>query len=254
MINHGLRQLSSSHAVLLPILSGRMLVIPGVLAAGFVVAGYASHRAYWVRHEFDEQVARIIFGVNWTLFSLTYFFSKDYPLVYAFCLAAALVATYGFVLFGKISIYRLYKHPLKHFRGPFWARLSAWWKVKHIAKAGTHYGLTNQLHEQYGEIVRTGTPILCSDHAVQLTYLGPNNLSINNVEAIQAIYGSHSHCTKPPSYLIGGLVSVQSERDPHRHRVRRAVWDKALGSNGEWASNHITLTDDAQLQMRSSLA
>jgi len=142
----------------LPILPVRMLATPGVLAAGFAIAGYASHGAYWVRHEFDEQVARIIFGVNLTLFSLTYFFSRDYPLVYAFCFAANLVAIYGFVLFATISVYRLYRHPLKRFQGPYWAPLSAWWKVKHIAKAGTHYGLTNQLHEQYGEIVRTGTP------------------------------------------------------------------------------------------------
>jgi len=135
----------------------RMLGTFGVLAVASAIAGYATHRVFWVRHEFDEQVARIIFGVNLTLFNLTYFFSREYSLIYAFCLAAVLVAIYGFVLFGTISIYRLYKHPLKHFRGPFWARLSAWWKVKHIAKAGTHYGLANQLHEQYGETVRTGT-------------------------------------------------------------------------------------------------
>lgn len=71
-----------------------------------------------------------------------------------------------------------------------------------------------------------------SELAATDEFLGPNNISINNVEALQMIYGGHSSCTKPPSYLIGGLVSVQSERDPHRHRLRRAVWDKALGSNG----------------------
>lgn len=45
--------------------------------------------------------------------------------------------------------------------------------------------------------------------------------------------------------MIGGLVSVQSERDPHRHRLRRAVWDKALGTSGGLISlkPHFMLTD-----------
>ncbi|KAK5950440.1 hypothetical protein OHC33_008383 [Knufia fluminis] len=207
-----------------------MLLTPSVLAAGFAIAGYTSHKLYWVRHEFDEQVPRIIFGVNSTWLLITYSLSREYSLLKAVCFAATLIGIYGLALFGTISVYRLYRHPLKHFEGPKWARLSAWWKVKHIAKAGAHYSLTNQLHERYGEVVRTG----------------PNNLSINHVEALQAIYGSHSPCTKPPSYLIGGLVSVQSERNPHKHKLRRAVWDKALGSN---ASNAFfpRLTQMAEL-------
>lgn len=133
-----------------------MLLTPGILTAGFAVAGYISHHLYWVRYEFDEQVPRIIFGTNFTWLVLAYLLSRDYPWLDAVGFAAGLILIYGITLFGEILIYRLYRHPLKHFQGPFWARASAWWKVKHIAKAGTHYGLVNQLHEQYGEIVRTG--------------------------------------------------------------------------------------------------
>ena len=133
-----------------------MLLTPGVLIVGVAIAGYVSHRLYWVRHEFDEQVARIIFGVNLTWITLAYNFSRHYSWVWSTCFATALIAVYGIALFASISTYRLYKHPLRDFDGPYWARLSAWWKVKHIARSGTHYGLNNELHEQYGEIVRTG--------------------------------------------------------------------------------------------------
>ena len=133
-----------------------MLLTSGTLAVVFAVAGYISHRLYWVRHEFDEQVSRIVFGTNFTWIVLAYVLSRYYPWLNAAILAAGLILIYGVTLFGEILIYRLYRHPLKQFRGPFWARASTWWKVKHIAKAGTHYGLVNQLHEQYGEIVRTG--------------------------------------------------------------------------------------------------
>lgn len=133
-----------------------MLLTHGVLAAIALVAGVTSHKLYWSRYEFDEQVPRILFAGNLVWLVLTYNLSRESSLLEAICVAALIVSLYTLAVFSSIISYRLYSHPLRRFLGPKWAPLTAWWKVKHIANVGTHYGLINKLHEQYGEVVRTG--------------------------------------------------------------------------------------------------
>lgn len=73
-----------------------------------------------------------------------------------------------------------------------------------------------KLHQVYGSIVR----------------VAPNELAINDVEAIKLIYGTSSLCTKGPWYdgpaSSGDARSVQSTRDPEVHRWRRRIWAPAF--------------------------
>lgn len=133
-----------------------MLFSIPILIAASAVAGIVSHKVYWSRYEFDEKVPSILVGCNLTLLALTCAFYREDNFRTSFLRASLLAAVYVSSLFFSIAIYRLFCHPTRHFKGPFWSRLTTWWKVKHIARAGSHYGLARKLHEQYGETVRWG--------------------------------------------------------------------------------------------------
>ena len=66
-----------------------------------------------------------------------------------------IAALYALSLFTSIIIYRIVFHPLRAFHGPFLARISKFWHVKQSLRSQNHL-LMNELHEQYGDFVRTG--------------------------------------------------------------------------------------------------
>jgi hypothetical protein len=127
------------------------------LATLCAIAGAVSHSVYWSKHEFDAQVPRIVLGAVLAHFTLTVFLLRESSFLASSLYASALELSYIIALFASITVYRLFRHPLRHFNGPYWARLTTWWKVKHIAKEGPHYALFDKLHRQYGDVVRTGT-------------------------------------------------------------------------------------------------
>lgn len=62
-------------------------------------------------------------------------------------------------LFSSILLYRAFFHPLKRFPGPFNARLSKFWSLKQVVDSKLRWWkILDQLHEQYGDYVRTGKP------------------------------------------------------------------------------------------------
>lgn len=113
----------------------------------------------------------------------------------------------------SLSIYRLFFHPLYNFPGPFRARLSMYWKMHALTKQAA-YQVTQELHQEYGDLVRTG----------------PRMLSINRASALPVIYGAGTKCTKPALYSVAGAPSVNADRNPKSHSARRPAWDKALSS------------------------
>lgn len=145
-----------------------LLPIP-LLATFCAVAGVVSHSAYWSRHEFDAQVPIIVLGAVLIHFALTIFFFRESSFLASSLYANLLETSYLLALFASITFYRLFRHPLQHFNGPYWARLTTWWKVKHIAKEGPHYALVGKLHRQYGDVVRTGMQLIWNTIAISLT-------------------------------------------------------------------------------------
>lgn len=56
-----------------------------------------------------------------------------------------------------ILLYRAFWHPLRHFPGPFGAKLSKLWTVKQAWDSRWHWHRVQQhLQKQYGDYVRTG--------------------------------------------------------------------------------------------------
>lgn len=193
-----------------------MLAVPlSNVARVAAILGPVSHVLLWVRVDIDSWshklcvIANLIFFLSPILlwqrgFSLGHAISAS--LTAEICYAASLIASIGF--------YRAFLHPLKAYPGPFWARISVFWKVKHFQKSNWQaYRVIDKAHKDYGNIVR----------------VGPRQLSINEPAAYQAIYGASSEChrVKPLEYLRKNL---QSLADPGEHKARRNVWDHGLSA------------------------
>lgn len=68
-------------------------------------------------------------------------------------------------------------------------------------------------------------------------HIGPNNISVVNLDAFNKIHGPQSKCTKRNTGFYDGLVSrgelnLDAIWHNETHRDRRKVWDQALGSKG----------------------
>ncbi|EGR44205.1 uncharacterized protein TRIREDRAFT_70842, partial [Trichoderma reesei QM6a] len=63
---------------------------------------------------------------------------------------------------------------------------------------------------------------------------GPQELSINRLSVIRAIYGAHAQTTRPPWYAQmsrhAAKSSLVNTRDVAMHKMRKKVWERALGS------------------------
>ncbi|KAL2256849.1 hypothetical protein VTK26DRAFT_1031 [Humicola hyalothermophila] len=116
-------------------------------------------------------------------------------------------------IFTSMLVYRAFFHRLSAFPGPFLARLSNFYITARSMKKLQLFAETEKLHAQYGDYVR----------------VGPRELSIADPEAVKAIYGSQSPCTKGPWYtLLEPRVPLFMARDKQEHARRRKVWDQAF--------------------------
>lgn len=121
---------------------------------------------------------------------------------------------YAVPLLASIFLYRAFFHPLRRYPGPFWARISVFWKVKHFQASNFQaYRVIDELHAKYGDVVR----------------LGPRQLSINDPSAYQAVYGASSECHRV--HMLEHIrKNLQSLADPAEHHARRKVWDHGLNA------------------------
>ncbi|KAG6007056.1 hypothetical protein E4U21_006416 [Claviceps maximensis] len=118
-------------------------------------------------------------------------------------------------IFGSMLVYRAFMHRLGGFRGPFLARLSSFYITFRACKKHRLFEEIDQLHAQYGDIVR----------------VGPNELSIADPETQHLVFARESRCIKGPWYDMNHPTSsVQITRNPNEHDFRRRGWDKALGT------------------------
>ncbi|KUJ12976.1 cytochrome P450 [Mollisia scopiformis] len=178
--------------------------------------GLLSHWLYFIRGEHHMQAPLygcLFLGTS----AIVYYFElqlHDHDIFLAIAAEAQLEAAYLLALFTSMTGYRLFFHPLRHFPGPLGARISKIWHVWHVRHAQNHLVL-DKLHHEYGTFVRTG----------------PQELTIYSPEALWAISGPGSSCTRPDWYdSVAPLKSIANVRDPAEHDKRRRVWDQAFGS------------------------
>ena len=119
------------------------------------ILGVSSHVFYFRigEHHMSGPRIAILVPLVWMLIAALRL--RDEPLSSAVRETTLLVGTYAASVYGSMTIYRLFFHPLRHFPGPVLARVSKFWHVFRLS------GLQNQLlledlHQQYGDIVRIG--------------------------------------------------------------------------------------------------
>ena len=102
-------------------------------------------------------------------------------------------------LLSSITLYRVSPfHPLYKYPGPFLAKVSKLWNVR-VMMTGKNYLVIKQLHAKYGPYVRIGKLYLLYSNSLSLyDELGPNELSITDVNAISSVLGANG-MTKGPS-------------------------------------------------------
>jgi hypothetical protein len=152
------------------------------------------------------------------LFAWELYFVEDVSILGAGKVAIVASASYFVTLTFSILSYRVYFHPLRHFLGSFFARLTKLTHVLRLLPKSDNFAQAHQLHQKSKDIVS----------------VGPNELTIINPDAIAAIHCTGSKCIKTHwCDAIGGPnPSLQLTRDRVTHDKRRKVWDQALSAKG----------------------
>lgn len=177
--------------------------------------GPASHILLWMRLDVDSSSHQLLVLANLAvLLPPIALYLRGAAFLDAVLITWTADICYAVSLLASIFLYRAFFHPLRSYPGPFWARISVFWKVKHYQASNFQaYKVIDDLHHAYGDIVR----------------LGPRQLSISEPSAYQAIYGASSECHRL-SHLEQIRKNLQSLADPAEHHTRRKVWDHGLNA------------------------
>ena len=120
------------------------------------VMGISSHLLFFINGEHHMQAPRLLL-VHLAAFPLLVilFFWHNGNAWCAIKESILITATYSSSLAISIIIYRLFFHQLREYPGPMFARITKFW---HVAKliSKPNFLLLDELHNQYGDIVRTG--------------------------------------------------------------------------------------------------
>lgn len=188
------------------------------LAAAFAV-GAALQQAFLRHGEWDNYSFRLIVGAAAleTLLSLLVHVRFSEPpanaVQHALCWTLAAIAG----IYVSMLLYRAFFHRLRHFPGPFAARLSTFYMTYLSARRGQVYEDVRALHRKYGDYVR----------------VGPTEISIADPDAFNAIHSATSQCERGPWYnILNPTISLQMVRDRKEHARRRKAWDRAFSSKG----------------------
>ncbi|VUC27395.1 unnamed protein product [Clonostachys rosea] len=111
---------------------------------------------------------------------------------------------------------RLFFSPLAKFPGPNIAAISGFWNANE-GRLGRASKTRKALHDKYqSDIIR----------------IGPNELSVNSVDAIDRLYGKdYKRGTFAPVFNISGGENLVTLRDNKLHSVWRRMWMKAFSKD-----------------------
>ncbi len=147
------------------------------VACGAIVLGVFSHLGYFIHGEHHIQAPLVL--RTYSLFLVFGFcielFGQNGHLYEAQITTCFISGAYGIGLFGSMLSYRAFFHSLRAFPGPFMARTSKLWNVLRIVRS-TNFALMEEMHDTYGDFVRTGKYIASSQCTAswKLLCLGPS--------------------------------------------------------------------------------
>ena len=178
------------------------------------IASIASHILYFIRGERNKEAGQI---VQWSIASFNLLVlilfsvcSFDWAAIWA---ALTLTTTFGSGLALSIGSYRLLFHSTRKYPGRKLEALTKWLAAIVARRTQRYHAYLQSLHGDFGDIVRTG----------------PQEISINKVDAVKAIYDRDSLCLKGPWYDLGGTgLNLHRTRDPNLHERQRPLWEKSF--------------------------
>lgn len=195
------------------------------------VLGPLSHLLIWIRFELNSVVIQTLVLVTALAIPLPFVVKlRELSIFKALTLCSAIGLTYAISLLASIGVYRAFLHPLNKFPGPFWAKISSFWKVKHYSTFRT-YRLIDDLHHQYGPVVR----------------IGPRHLSINEPAGVSTVQNFSR--PKIGEYARRNIISLAN---PQEHKARRAAWDQGL--NGKACASYLPLLNSMAKTMCAQLS
>jgi len=118
--------------------------------------GVCIHHLVFIHGEWHLKVPQILFGHVLSFLALCVVFSSvRHDCSAGFYSSLQVGATYIFSLLLSMIIYRAYYHRIRAFPGP---RLAAVTKLWHVwqCRNSTNFLVMQRMHEDYGEVVRTG--------------------------------------------------------------------------------------------------
>lgn len=200
--------------------------------------GVISHLTYFIQsdHPFYH-VTTIFYCLIFSPFALLLLFVAGAKYSVLEALFAVFISQSSFVaaIWLSMLIYRAFFHRLRHYPGPFAARLSQFWRSwRHASKQS--YLVLDEMHKTYGDYVRVGTLqrryIILDIPQVARVYTGPREISIIDPAAIEPVLGPKSTCGKSIWYDYDlPMTSLHQTRDRNVHaQRRRGVWDPAFNT------------------------
>ena len=142
-------------------------------------AGVASHICLFRHGEWHMQAPllfRIALGLSLLILSAQVRYETSFNST-SFTTTLLIILSYNAALFSSILLYRRFFHRLRNFPGPVWAGLTKFWHVFHCLNS-QNYLLLEDLHQSYGQFVRTGAsrlPLSAQTNRLTKPSLGETN-------------------------------------------------------------------------------
>lgn len=186
------------------------------LLALYALGGVLFHHLYAKRVEIDFEIWRLL-GIAAAYILIASWWSLSIwklPLkATVFTLGSCLVC-FSTSLAISILIYRAFFHRLHNFRGPFAARLTSIWTVRKSTDEFKFHRRLDDLHAQYGDVVR----------------IGPRLVSISRGDCLPQLMALNKgvwwgHTGNDPT-----KTSFSLSRFPEDHKQRRRPWEQAFNT------------------------
>ncbi|KAK5075962.1 hypothetical protein LTR51_001641 [Lithohypha guttulata] len=208
------------------------------VAAIAATSGLLSHVLVFMRRDLDSNSHQLLIVANLVvLLKPVALVIRGWSWFDAILISIVADICYTTALFASIALYRAFFHPLRNYPGPFWARISVFWKVKHFQQSGFKaFRVIDGLHKRYGNIVR----------------VAPRQLSINEPEAYQMVYGAQSQCHRL-RWLEDRPKNIQFLADVEEHSSRRKIWDHGLSAKA-CQSSHLSQMNDISQRLCTRLS
>jgi hypothetical protein len=123
-----------------------------------LLAGVVSHHLLFRPVEIDGYAWQLFFTylIAFSVLIFGHVCLSGYSAIMALARVSLIVTAYNAGAVTSIIIYRAFFHPLNRFPGPFWAKISRFYAMNNAAKQVQAYKDIQNLHNEYGDIVRVG--------------------------------------------------------------------------------------------------